>query len=54
MTTIATYGAVSIEERDTGFAVCVTRNGTTTRVGPLYERKHEALRAALAMAEVTE
>lgn len=54
MTTIATYGAVSIEERERGYAVTVTRHGTTTRVGPMFDRKHEALRFALELAEVTE
>ena len=54
MSTIATYGRVSIEERDRGYAVTVTHDGTTTRVGPLFERKYKALRFALELAEVTE
>jgi hypothetical protein len=55
MTTIASYGRVAVEEHDRGFAVTVTTpEGTTVRVGPLFERKYKALRFALEMAEVAQ
>ena len=54
MTTIATYGNVTVEEYDRGFAVIVTHAGVATRVGPLFTVKHKATRFALEMSEVVE
>lgn len=55
MTVIATFGNVRVEERERGFAICITNpdTGTTTRVGGLIPRRHKAIEAARSFAEET-